>query len=331
MKDTHLQKTITRPMLDRIIEIHRKIFSGCFPNTSQLAYDLEVTPSTISRDIEYLRERFFAPIEYSAQHRGYYYKTAFELPVNNIAIKDLQTLTFAKMLLSQYKGMPIYKDICSVIDLLNLNKSPSSDFTIMKRIALPPTPIGFVNEENWLKICSALQNNFILEFDYNGRWNTTTTHRRVHPYQLLLNDGTYFVFGFSEERDDERSFNISRMRNITVTHETFELPEDYEFESRCGGGKFGAFESADAAHYKIRFYNDAIWYVKDYIWAEDQKIVDIDENTIEITFSSTQYMKILEWILQQGCNAKPLEPKELVDEWKSQVTEMFKMFSDEGK
>ena len=53
--------------------------------------------------------------------------------------------------------------------------------------------------------------------------------------------------------------------------------------------------------------------------------VDIDENTIEITFSSTQYMKILEWILQQGCNAKPLEPKELVDEWKSQVTQMFKM------
>ena len=325
MKEQKLEKPITRPMLNRIIEIHKKIFSGCFPNTTELANDLEVTVSTVSRDIEYLREHFFAPIAYNAKYRGYYYKSAFDLPVNNIAIKDLQTLTFAKMLLSQYKGMPIYKDICDVIDLLNLNNSPSPDFTIMKRIALPPTPIGFVNEENWSKICTALRNNFILEFDYNGRWNTQTTHRRVHPYQLLLNDGAYFVFGFSQERNDERSFNISRMRNIIVTNEVFELPEDYEFENRCGGGKFGAFEAGEVAHYKIRFYNDATLYVKDYVWAKDQKIVDIDENTIEITFSSTQYMKILEWILQQGCNAKPLEPKELVDQWKLQITEMLKM------
>jgi hypothetical protein len=58
-------------------------------------------------------------------------------------------------------------------------------------------------------------------------------------------------------------------------------------------------------------------------WAADQAI---EENSYSVTvdFTSTQYEKVLEWVLSRGANAKPHEPPELVTEWKDIITEMQK-------
>jgi hypothetical protein len=59
-------------------------------------------------------------------------------------------------------------------------------------------------------------------------------------------------------------------------------------------------------------------------WAADQHIETKDGRCI-LSFSSAQLNKVLEWVLSQGCAAKPLEPEELVDAWKNNVREMGKM------
>ena len=82
------QTKITYRMLERISHIHRKIKSGCYPNTKQLAYELESGLATISRDLDYMRDRMYAPIEYDFTHKGYYYTEDFE-PSN---LRILRTL-----------------------------------------------------------------------------------------------------------------------------------------------------------------------------------------------------------------------------------------------
>ena len=102
------------------------------------------------------------------------------------------------------------------------------------------------------------------------------------------------------------------------------MPKKFDFTSRCGGGKFGSFVSSNVEKYVVDFYADARQYVKDCVWADDQKITDDDKNdTTEITFSSSQGLKIREWVLAQGGNAKPVKPKWFVDEWKEQVQLMM--------
>jgi hypothetical protein len=49
------------------------------------------------------------------------------------------------------------------------------------------------------------------------------------------------------------------------------------------------------------------------------------EDGTVITFTSTQYDKVREWLLSQGCYAKPLEPEELVDDWKWHIDELKRM------
>lgn len=317
--DSHL-------MFERLTKIHTKIKSGCYPNSKQLAFDNEVSIATISRDIEFLRDRLGADIKYDAFHRGYYYETDFNMSMNLISSKDVLSLSLAKQLITQYEGTPVYNDISSIIDLIvDLQGMGISDF--LKRVAVPPLPKVVVNKETWNSVIECMKENVLIEFDYNGRWRTETTHRMLRPYQVLLQDGMYFVFGYDENANDgkggERLFNLSRMKNLKATKKGFELPENFDFSTRCGGGKFGAFMSTGAEKFTVDFYGDARLFVKDCIWADNQKIVDYnEEEKTRIEFSSTQWLKILEWVLSQGQNAVPVGPEWFVDEWKEQVHSM---------
>lgn len=40
--------------------------------TKQLVFDLESGIATISRDLDYMRDRMYAPIEYDYAQKGYY-------------------------------------------------------------------------------------------------------------------------------------------------------------------------------------------------------------------------------------------------------------------
>lgn len=169
-----------------------------------------------------------------------------------------------------------------------------------------------------------MQENVIVEFDYNGRWNTETTHRRIEPYQILMDDGMCFLFGYDLNKYAERMFSLNRMKNIVVTDEKFELPEDYDFSSRCGGGKFGSFINEDSVDFTIDFYGNARQYVKECIWADNQVVTDFnDDMKTRIEFSSTQWLKVKEWILAQGENAVPIAPDWFVENWKKTIKTML--------
>lgn len=309
-------------MIERMVGIHKEILSGHYPKCRQLAKKFEVSISTIGRDIDYMKNRWNAPIGYNARRRGFYYTEKFDVPTNLVSVKQLLALTHAKTLLSQYEGTPVYDEISSVINFL-IDSQMQNNSPLLKRIAVPPSPKISVDEKIWNVVLTAIKQNSILEFDYTGRWRTEKTHRRVRPYQILLDDGVCCLFGFAEERNAVRLFILSSMENVRLTGDTFELPEQFEFSHCCGGGKFGLFATKESSRFTIDFYANARQYVKSCVWADDQTITDFDdEDKTRITFSSTQNLKIREWVLAQGANAVPVAPEWFVDDWKEQVREM---------
>lgn len=326
------ERKLNKTMIERLIIIHNAIKAGLYPNNEQLRrlyceqLNTEKMPgeATINRDIDMLRTYFHAPLEFDRARGGYYYfDDNWEFALNNISSEEVFYLSAAKTLLSGFAGTPMYKAISEVIDFVTDTQGIGKS-ALLNRIAVPPAPKVNIDEDIWKKMLDALQNNLIVEFDYNGRWNTETTHRRVHPYQFLFDDGMCFVFGYAEERSARRIFALNRIKNIVVTAEHFELPKDFNFSNKCRGGKFGAFiGSGESENFVIDFYNDSRITVKERIWADDQKITDFDdEEKTRIEFSSSQWLKILEWVLSQGANAVPVEPEWFVDEWKEQVQAM---------
>ncbi len=316
-------------MIERLWVIHYAIKSGTYPSLKKLkdlCFDQtgsRVTDLTLNRDLKTLRDRYNAPLVYDRGRNGYYYEKNWDFPLNIISTQDVFFLSAAKTLLSGFQGSPLYEKIAEVIDFVTRTHATGKS-DLLKRIAIPTTPLFVVNDNQvWNDVIKALQDNSVIEFDYTGRWNTEMTHRRVHPYQLLLNDGVCYLYGFAEERNDMRSFVLNRIKNLKITQEHFELPADYDFTSYCGGGHFGLFASGESYNYVIDFYKDARLFVKDRVWADDQKITDNDkEGWTRLEFTSTQFGSIQNWVLAQGGNAIPREPEWLVEEWQGQIKQM---------
>ena len=103
------------------------------------------------------------------------------------------------------------------------------------------------------------------------------------------------------------------------------MQEDFDFSSRCGGGKFGVFMSDDSVDFVIDLYNDAREIVKERLLADNQKVTGFEEEEkTRVEFSSTQTLKVIEWVLSQGSHAIPVSPDWFVDDWKLIVATMAK-------
>ena len=60
----------THGMIERLLVINNELGTEKYPNTPKLAKKLEVSIATISRDVEFLRDRLNAPIEYSFEKKA---------------------------------------------------------------------------------------------------------------------------------------------------------------------------------------------------------------------------------------------------------------------
>jgi hypothetical protein len=74
-------------------------------------------------------------------------------------------------------------------------------------------------------------------------------------------------------------------------------------------------------YFSIAFSGYSVMWGRERKWALDQKIEETKDGLI-LSFTSTQYDKVVAWVLSRGASAKPLEPKVLVDEWKGCIRKM---------
>jgi predicted DNA-binding transcriptional regulator YafY len=319
-----------RTKLSRIYFIDREIASGKFPNTRDLAKKYETSIASISRDIAFMRDTLNAPIEYDTFHRGYYYsEKRYRVPAAFATSEDMLALGLAKTFLSLYRDTPLYETAKQFMDGIAAPLEDGEDPAWYEnRIVVPPPASAPVDSAVWDTVLAGLKGNKIIVFDYRNAWNEETLGRRVRPYQLLFDSGVWYLYGFSEERKAIRTFSLCRIKNAATTGDSFKLPKDYDYCSLPDGSNFGVFAGTEVYTFKIRLYNEAALWVKERNWAKDQSFTDTEDGTV-ITFISTQYDKVREWVLSQGCYAKPLEPQELVDNWKWHIEELAGMANDD--
>ena len=311
--------------LPRIYRIDAEIASGRYPKTEELARLLETSISTISRDIKFMQDQLFAPIEYDAYNRGYFYtKKTYRLPAGYTSSENLLALGMAKSIFSLYRGTPIYDASSQLLESITtpITSDGNRDW-LDNRIIVPPIASIKIKPDVWKIIVTGLKENRIVSFDYKGTWDKEYYNRRVRPYQLLFDSGVWYLYGFSEERKAVRIYSLSRIKNAQLSKDIFSLPVNFSYNNFSGDSYFGVFIGQEKYRFAIDCYSEAMVFAADRQWAADQKITNI-KNGIIIEFTSTQYDKVLKWVLSCGCYAVPRRPKRLVDDWKWHNSEIQK-------
>jgi predicted DNA-binding transcriptional regulator YafY len=317
------RKNIPKTALPRIYFIDREIAAGKYPNTTTLAETYQTGTATISRDIEYMRDMMNAPIEYDFKRKGYYYtEKTFRLPAAFASAEEMLALGIVKTLFSLYRDTPIYAAARQLMESITAPLTDAQNPNWYEdRILVPPVPSVPILPDIWYTVTEGLRKNRILTFEYRSTWTSGYQARRVRPYQLLFDNGAWYLYGYAEERRGMRMFSLSRIRKINLENETFIFPASADYRAHTDGSYLGAYSTEKKRRFRIAFFNDGAMRIKERRWSADQQIKETPDGVI-LSFTSAQYGKVLELVLSNGRDAQPLEPAELVRDWRENVRDM---------
>jgi predicted DNA-binding transcriptional regulator YafY len=332
------RKNLPKTAIPRIYFIDHEIGSGTYPNAPSMAKKYETSLSSINRDIAYMRDMFGAPIEYDFFKKGFYYtKKTFRLSAAFATADDLLALGMAKNLMELYKNTPIHNAALNLLESISapLHDEKNTEW-FKNRIVIPKTASAPVEISTWEGIVVGLQKNRVITFQYQSTDSENLNNqgkisviklnnRRVRPYQLLFDRSAWYLFAYDEDRKDMRIFALSRISNVVLAKETFSIPRGFDYRSLEGTSYFGIYTGSKTYRFTIKITGDTRW-IKERTWADDQKIEETSDG-IKLSFTSNQFEKVLEWILFQGANARPIAPKILAERWEDTIRKMYSIIS----
>lgn len=256
-----------------------------------------------------------------------YYEEFYSRSCSEEIKKNLALIASLSGVLQQYKNTPLHDSITDLIYFLQPEIAKSDNIFSSGRVIISPQMEYDINTQNWEKVYDALQKNHKLCFRYTKPYSDNEAQRIVWPFQLVLDNGSVYLFAYSEYADLVLLYDLNYMADIVVLNEEFDLPEKYSIYDYSGGGRLGAYKGDKIEKYKIRFTEYAKNWMKDHKLADDQTFKEEEDATV-ISFSSTQYDKVLELILSWGRQAEPLAPARLVKRWKEEVLAMAEKVKD---
>ena len=289
-------------------------------NSKYFAKLFKVSEPTIFRIIQDLREKGI--LEEKLSHGSYVINSKYDdLYYSEDTKKNIALVASLRGLLQQFDGTPLFDSITKLIYFLQPEVAKNDAVLSSGRVVVAPQMEFDINVKNWDKVYDAIQNNHKLQFRYLKPYTNNEAQRIVCPYQLILDSGSVYLWAYSEYADYILMYDLNYMTDIIVLKDEFELPKDYEINKYSGGGRLGAFAGDNVEKFKVRFTGYAKDWIKQHKWADDQTFKEDDDSTI-VSFTSSQFEKVLELILSWGHQAEPLAPARLVKRWKEEILAM---------
>jgi len=317
-----------KPQHSRLLFIDREINTGKHPNCSSLAEKWEVSCKTVQRDLDYMRYQLNAPLEYSAKHRGYFYKEKnFQLPAMDIKESDLFAIYLADKLLIQYEGTPIYDSLCSVFKKIEqslpskVSLDPGDEpsrFTVF-----PPSNTIF-RPGIWETVTNAIRLLRRLEIKYQTPGSDPVI-RKLDPYHGVRFEGDWYVVGFCHLRREILTFSLGRIIDAKMLSDSFEIPADFDFH-KLTGSHFGIHWSNNEIDVKIHFNRSVAGYIKERKWHPSQEISSNPDGSLVLSLTVNHLLELKRWILSWGDMAEVLEPEDFVEEVKQTINGMHSRY-----
>lgn len=329
MTDQAKIHSLKRPAIERMLRIHQELKSDRLPNCTTLAREMEVSSKTISRDIDFMRDRMLLPIEYESSKHGYYYTRDVEsLPTIDISEGELLALSIAQKAMDHYKGTPFERPLSNALnklaaslpDTITANLSELSD-----TISFRQSRQSYI-DENLLQIFtkSALEKTEIV-FLYKKLGAKEAEERRFWPYHLTNFLGKWYAIGWDIKRDAMRTFLLSRASHARSVSKRFKIPSTFSADDYLGSS-FGIYSPSGSHTIKLRFDPPLSEYISENIWHPSQSVSYQSDGAIEICFKLNGLQEIASWILGWGPQVKVLEPIQLRKLIVSEAKEIVKQY-----
>ncbi|WP_236888835.1 helix-turn-helix transcriptional regulator [Desulfoluna limicola] len=295
--------------------------------------DLTCDKRSVYRDIQDLEAAGF-PLMCETVNGAQYWSVMEHarnpLPIPH-KVEELIALYLSKDMMVDLKGTSIYKDLDSLFTKIKAGIHESFHDYLEQSGPLPVVSFQHsagqlekMTEEMVSRLEAAIQAKQYVDMTYFTQSRKTETQRRVAPYTLLVSQGSIYLIGHCELRQEVRFFAVNRIRKLVVSDATYVIPEDFQLDQFMKPS-FGIYQGPET-HVKIRFSSEVADLIKERVWHPSQIITDHTDGSILFVVTVAGTEEIQRWVMGWGEYAMVLEPESLRQDILTGITQMVETY-----
>lgn len=292
---------------------------------------IEATRRMVSRDMDYISQNFFV-YEQKREGKVVYVADKYALSEIDFSLSQIVSLYFTREMLKSYEQTKIVGGAIEMLDEILSKIAGTSRALLVNienfiKIAPVKTVVDSTDEEILEKVRHAAQYKKRMEVTYRSFNRGETGKREFDPYVLEVREGNWHAIGFCHMRGAIRDLRVSRMIEVSVLDEPFEVPTGfYETYSRTRFDKLAGDEIFDV---EIDFYDTAAKLVAEY-HAGKADALEQRKDCLRFYKKTALTEDLTAWVLSFGSNAKVIKPDEFAEAVQSEAEKMVGIYG-EGK
>lgn len=303
----------------RIYKIETLIRNRGHVSFQALLDALEVSPATLKRDLDYLKDQLGAPIVYSRFHNGYGFGEEYrghkhELPGLWFDERELYSLLMAHRLLTELDSDgAISRHLQPLLERIHLmlGTSEAEAKALLKRIkiispAKRPVPTRFFE-----MVGEALLKRTRLHLRYLTRGRGTVGERDVSPQRLVHYRNTWYLDAWCHSRVKLLRFAMDAIEDANpLALRAKEIPLA-QVHSEMDGG-YGIYAGAKHQWATLVVQAQAAQWISREEWHPDQRGRWLDDGRFELRVPYADETEIVMDVLRQGDHIVVVDPPALV-------------------
>ena len=145
---------------------------------------------------------------------------------------------------------------------------------------------------------------------YKSLSSNRTSDRRVHPYHVFNLRGNWYVAAWDRRRQEVRDFALHRIRRLTITTETYEVPRGFDFRKYMADA-FAIEKGGRPVEVAIRFAPRQSRWIRERKWHRSARIQEAIDGSVTLRLKVPVSGELQRWVLQFGSEAEVLKPAAL--------------------
>jgi predicted DNA-binding transcriptional regulator YafY len=278
--------------------------------------ELDMSRASVKRDLDYMRDRFNAPIEYDRNLNGYRFGASrsgprYELPGLWFSADEAYALLSMHTLLAELQPGLLEPHIAPLQERLRaiLGGEPAWK-DIEKRIRVFQPERRSAPPEHFGVVATALLKRSRLWIRHYNRKDDRETEREISPQRLVHYRDNWYVDGYCHMREGLRSFAVDAIRAAELRDARAKEIPAAELDDHLGSG-YGIFAGRDVQWATLRFTPEAARWVAAQIWHPKQRAhFEADGRyVLEIPYANDR--ELLMEILKFGADVEVVAPADL--------------------